>query len=134
MEGFKGVLVVEPANCQGNGLLPRIAFHRQAHRPGAVVGVESGALAVNGVEGFWGVGKTELDGQHADACQGLAEATLAANGPGVHHWCGGGCLLGGQDQRSGQGFDQASCFAQAAGFSHAPLQRYGYLLRLERRG
>ena len=31
-----------------------------------MVGVEGGALAVNGVEGFGGVGKTELVGQHAD--------------------------------------------------------------------
>ena len=76
MECFKGVLVIQPAHRQGDGLLAGVAFHCQAHCPGAMVGMESGALAVNGVEGFGGVGEAELVGQQADAGEGLGQTAV----------------------------------------------------------
>ena len=63
MEGVEGVLGFQTAHGQGYGLLTGIALHRQAHRPDGVVGVEGGAVAVGGIEGFGGMGEAQLGGQ-----------------------------------------------------------------------
>ena len=122
MECFKGVLVVQPAHRQGDGLLAGVAFHRQAHCPGAMVGMESGALAVNGVEGFGGVGEAELVGQQADAGEGLGQAAVAADGCGVDRRRGGGGVLTRQHQGARQRLHQAAGLNQVA-VRHQGLHR-----------
>lgn len=112
MECFKGVLVIQPAHRQGDGLLAGVAFHCQAHCPGAMVGMESGALAVNGVEGFGGVGEAELVGQQADAGEGLGQTAVAADGSGVDHRRSWGGVLTRQHQGARQRLHQAAGLRQ----------------------
>ena len=69
---------------------------------GGVVGVEGGAVAVGGIEGFGGMGEAQLGGQQGNPGQGFAQAAGATDCRGVDHRRCGGRVFGRGDQGLGQ--------------------------------